>query len=273
MTRMPLFVINLDRRPDRLVAQRTQAARLCLDIECIPAIDGADPRFAARAEGFARNGPIGPLNDGTLACSMSHALAWKRLLDSSKEAAFILEDDAELSAKLPAFLDAFGDARLGLDLVRLERKSNERGLFVEKSGYEIAGCELRRLHSLHAGAAAYIISRRGAQVALDRFEGIDIPVDHYLFSPARRTVFAALRPYQVFPALARQSLDIGGRSDVGSRTKRGDVASGARQFGYHARRTLFEAGAFLGALVGAGMGRLAIRRAEFDEAAQPARRE
>ncbi len=266
MAKPLLFVINLDRRPDRLAAQKAQAARLGFMIERVPAMDGADPRFAARAVGLARNGPIGPLNDGALACSMSHAVAWKRLLDSGGEAALILEDDAELSARVPAFLDAFGEARLGLDLVRLERKSNERGLFVEKSGYEVAGCELRRLHSLHAGAAAYIISRRGAHFALDRFEGIDVPIDHFLFNPASRTVFAALRPYQAFPALARQSRAISDRSDVGSRTRRGNVVSGARQFGYHARRALFEAGPFFVALAGAAVGRLKIRRAGFDEA-------
>src|SRR3569833_119565 len=67
--------------------------------------------------------------------------------------------------------------------------------------------------SKHTGAAAYILSRDAAQrlLGIARF---DLPVDHLLFNPNNSPVFAALAPWQVLPAVARQEEFVGLKSDI-----------------------------------------------------------
>jgi glycosyl transferase family 25 len=60
--------------------------------------------------------------------------------------------------------------------------------------------------SRHTGAAAYILSRRAAEILL-RQTRFDLPVDHLLFNPNNSRLFASLSPWQLVPAIARQAQD------------------------------------------------------------------
>jgi len=77
------------------------------------------------------------------------------------------------------------------------------------------GFRLGRMRSRHTGAAAYILSRRAAELllAIPRF---DLPVDHVLFNPNNSKLFARLTPWQLLPTVARQQQEA--QSDIeGSR--------------------------------------------------------
>ena len=75
------------------------------------------------------------------------------------------------------------------------------------------GFQLGRMLSRHTGAAAYILSRRAAELLL-RQTRFDLPVDHLLFNPNNSGLFAQLAPCQLVPAIARQEQFVGEKSDI-----------------------------------------------------------
>lgn len=89
-TRPSTFVINLDRRPDRLEGISRHLANRGVDFTRWAAVDGAiadDP--------VIREDLIGP---GHAAAMASHRHLWEVIADGGSEVALILEDDVVLSA-------------------------------------------------------------------------------------------------------------------------------------------------------------------------------
>jgi glycosyl transferase family 25 len=70
-----------------------------------------------------------------------------------------------------------------------------------------------RMLSRHTGAAAYILSRKAAEILLAE-QRFDLPVDHLLFNPNNSRLFARLAPWQLLPAVARQQEFVGEKSDI-----------------------------------------------------------
>jgi GR25 family glycosyltransferase involved in LPS biosynthesis len=85
-----LFVINLDRNPERLAEIERQCAGFPVPPQRVAAVAGdVLPQTAAlRLTGD----PAAPR--GTLGCFLSHAAAWEQLLAGSADHALVLEDDA-----------------------------------------------------------------------------------------------------------------------------------------------------------------------------------
>ena len=96
MPHLPVYVINLDRRPDRLDTISGDLHRLGLSFERVPAVDA---RLLPPEDKADRN-PL--MRAGSKACMLSHSEALRRFLASDRRAAMILEDDAELASDLPA---------------------------------------------------------------------------------------------------------------------------------------------------------------------------
>jgi glycosyl transferase, family 25 len=86
----PVLIINLDRSPDRLSFQRSQALRLGLRFERIPAADGVrllQADFELYAYQWLR-----PLSRTEVGCLLSHAACWGRVVELKRNA-IVLEDD------------------------------------------------------------------------------------------------------------------------------------------------------------------------------------
>src|SRR3954464_14935893 len=94
---MRIYLINLERRPDRLEAMTAQADALGLTLERIAAVDGAAVEPAELDRWFENGGPLGEIPRGDKACLLSHRLAWERFLASGDSHAVFLEDDVVLS--------------------------------------------------------------------------------------------------------------------------------------------------------------------------------
>ena len=104
---LPVFVINLDRRPDRWEAMSAQLDRLGIGAVRIPAVDGR--LLAAQEErdrGRNGNPPGRDLSLGETACVWSHRDALRAFLDTGERAALILEDDVELAPDTPSLLES-----------------------------------------------------------------------------------------------------------------------------------------------------------------------
>ena len=101
------FVINLDRRPDRLHFVKAQLDDLRIPFERFPAIDGQtmspeqknvfdESRFLLECKKMPVIGEIG--------CALSHRAVWQRMVDENLDYALILEDDIRIHPKLAILL-------------------------------------------------------------------------------------------------------------------------------------------------------------------------
>lgn len=209
---MRIFLINLDRRPDRLSAMNAAAARLGLSLTRVQARDAK--ASAPPDEYFEKSGPLGEIPSGDKACLLSHRAAWEQFLAGGDSHAAVLEDDVILSPSSPRFLKDSSWVPADAELVKLEHYGPPGQSVLLSDFRELGhGFRLARMHSRHTGAAAYILSRRmaGLLLAERRF---NLPVDHLLFNPNNSRLFARLQPFQLLPAIARQQDFVGEKSDI-----------------------------------------------------------
>jgi glycosyl transferase family 25 len=211
---MHIYLINLDRRPDRLAAMMAQADRLDLELKRIPALDAATAQSGEIDCWFEAGGPLGEIPRGDKACLLSHRRAWERFIASGEPHAVFLEDDVGLSQAAARFLADDGWIPSNMAVVKLEHygPAGQRVLICDIAALQTQGKDFRigRMLSRHTGAAAYILSRKAAELLLEEHR-FDLPVDHLLFNPNNSRLFESLSPWQLLPAIARQE---GGKSDI-----------------------------------------------------------
>lgn len=211
---MEIFLINLGRRPDRRAAMDEQARRLGLGLTRLDAVDARLVAPETLGRWFRSGGPLGEIPRGDQCCSLSHRAAWEELLKSGADYAAVLEDDVVLKPGADFVLGGSDWIPEGLDLIKLEHYGPPGQSVLLSDFTDIGrGFRLARLRSRHTGAAAYILSRRAAEilVSIPRF---DLPVDHLLFNPNNSKVFTRLKPWQLLPPIARQQNFVGETSDI-----------------------------------------------------------
>ena len=194
---MYIFLINLDRRPDRLAHMRAELNYHKLSFVRIAAVDGTTYPPAVP----------GQLQNSQIACHRSHRLCWKEFVESSEPYALILEDDVVLSARFGEFLRQPNYFPADADIIRLEptrfvsRLAKRR--FVTPSGIS-----LHRLFSNQFYTGAYIIFAEAAKKLLSNDLSHEIPIDILLYtlaSPAQNSKHNLL-VYQAVPAPSTQMM-------------------------------------------------------------------
>jgi glycosyl transferase family 25 len=212
---MKIYLINLDRRPDRRAAMEREAARAGLGFTRIAALDGQSADSAGVDRWFAPSGPLGVLSHSEKCCALSHRAAWQALAESGEDYAVILEDDVRLGPAAATLLAGDGWIARDIDVLKLEHfgPESQHVLVTGRRNLGLAGAAVALLASRHTGAAAYILSRRAALLLLEQ-QRFTLPVDHLLFNPNNSPLFAKLRPWQLMPPLARQRDFVGARSDL-----------------------------------------------------------
>jgi GR25 family glycosyltransferase involved in LPS biosynthesis len=102
---MRVFLINLDRRPDRLAAMKSQLDRLGIAFERFSAVDARTMDPAELSVPFAESGPLGALSPGDKGCTYSHIHIWRmiagrtgRICDSARRR----HPDIRLGARIPS---------------------------------------------------------------------------------------------------------------------------------------------------------------------------
>ncbi|MEY4708253.1 MAG: hypothetical protein RJB58_1976 [Pseudomonadota bacterium] len=209
---MRIYLINLARRPDRLAAMAAEARGLPLIR--VEALDAASAEAASIDRWFAGSGPLGEIPRGDKCCLLSHRCAWEMFVASGDAHAVFLEDDVRLSPSAAALLTSDGWIPSSVQVVKLEHYGppGQRVLLNELRpvGEDFM---LGRMLSRHTGAAAYILSRGAAEALLGETR-FNLPVDHLLFNPNNSALFASLAPWQLVPAIARQTEFVGEKSDI-----------------------------------------------------------
>ncbi len=140
------------------------------------------------------------------ACFLSHIYLWQKMVDNNLEYIAIFEDDIYLGKNAKSFLTDYQWLSNNLndtDIVKLETAFEETHLNKEVTGYE--NRYFSRLQSSHTGAAAYIISNKGAKILLQHIRSLNsedfIALDHMIFDK----LLSQTSVYQISPALSIQS--------------------------------------------------------------------
>jgi glycosyl transferase family 25 len=174
------LLINLDRSPDRLQNMTARLARIGLEWERVPGIDGKaldlanDPRVSLpdyrRLHGKA-------LNPSEVGCYLSHIAACTQFLsDPSAKYALILEDDVDFADDFQQVLDDLVGVEHDWDMVKLSGFHSGTPV---RPKYAVG--QARRLCvmlSRHTGAAAYLINRRMAHIYVNQLLPMRVPYDH-----------------------------------------------------------------------------------------------
>jgi glycosyl transferase family 25 len=212
---MQSFLINLARRPDRLRKMTEQLAELEIQTQPVVAVDARNMPEAIIDKTFAAEGPLGPIPKGDKCCTLSHMRAWSMFLSAGDSHGLILEDDVALDGGAAAMLRDASWIPSGIGLLKIEHYGPDSQRVLLDAVVDVGeGRQIGRMRSRHTGAAAYILSRETAERLLTWPERWTLPVDHMLFNPNNSPLAETLRPHQLTPAIARQSEDIGGRTDI-----------------------------------------------------------
>ena len=196
---MKVYLINLDRHPDRLAHMRDQLSGMAF--ERIAAVDGSS--LPPTAKGLTRF---------EFACLESHRVAWRQFLAGPEAHACFLEDDLHIWPGFATLIEH--EAWIPADAHSIKLDTYLQAVELGDRRAAIGGRELARLHSRHQSSAAYILTREGAARYLELTAGASLPADYSLFPDHPRRV--GLRIYQLCPAIAIQdhllSADQGGKT-------------------------------------------------------------
>ncbi len=106
-TRMKVFLINLDKRPDRLAFVKKQLDEQSISFERFAAVDGSKMTLETQTLVDVKRFIIEQKKEpviGEVGCAMSHRAIWQKMVDENLEYALILEDDITLSPDLGELL-------------------------------------------------------------------------------------------------------------------------------------------------------------------------
>jgi glycosyl transferase, family 25 len=173
---MLTYCINLERRPDRRADAQKQCDVHGVAVEFFAAIDGsrvAPPtlKLVSKAE---------------WACGESHRCLWRKLLQSDKPAALVLEDDVEFEAEFTDVLSSAMDAA--------ERHGYSFDLLYPGYNWHMKDKQIcpELYEGRSTGTHCYVVTRAGAEQLLQRYDPTQLAVDIHMFKdPGLRCVLTA----------------------------------------------------------------------------------
>jgi glycosyl transferase, family 25 len=184
---MKVFVINLDRNPERLEHMRGQLRGIAF--ERIAGVDGT--KSPPTANGLTRF---------ELACLASHQIAWRQFLDGSEEHACFLEDDLHIRPDFESLIR--DEAWIPSDAHSVKLDTYLQRVKLGDARPAPQGRQIARLYTRHESSAAYLLSRYGAERYLELTAKPTAPADYSLFPKYPHRL--GLRVYQLSPAIAIQ---------------------------------------------------------------------
>lgn len=199
---MNVYIINLDRAPERLNYMRQTLSEMGLGFIRAAAVDGSKMTEPQRRQVQQPSEKFYYLGPGELGCFLSHRLCWKLAAEAEEPHACIFEDDIHLSPDAGDILhDASwipGDA----DIIKVE--TNFAKTLVESNSLPApCGRSVSRLLGKHTSSGGYIISKKCAQRLYDMTDVVTAPLDQFVFNPVCE-IFNELKIYQLTPALCVQ---------------------------------------------------------------------
>lgn len=189
MAQLKAYSINLARRADRWERMQSVFPDGPITLERFDAIDASDPAQEAPIARLPARGPFGALSRSTLGCTASHFALWEHALrsDPGGERWLFLEDDMVFSPIFQPVTEKLLTEDHGYDVIKLESSMVfKHKVFLGAPERQIGEASLRRGYNTAIGSAAYILSRRAVKRALSLRGAVNLPLDHFVFSPVRR---------------------------------------------------------------------------------------
>jgi len=231
---MKAYFINLDRSPDRLAYMTKTLDELGLDYERVAAVDGRALSEEEIAAVYQHAPGTQFLDPGSIACSLSHRKVWERIVAADDDYALVLEDDVIFGENAGAILADTGWIPGGTELLRLEtfRRHTVHG---REPVATVGDRAIYRLHHIHNGTGAYIVSKAAAARLLKHMTRFSYAVDYVLFDPhcpefCRMDILQMVPAVCIQSALAPQSLRGAGLPSVIQATRKTVFATGLRRF-------------------------------------------
>ena len=184
---MKVYLINLDRHPDRLFHMRVQLSGIAF--ERISALDGSNQPPTAKG-----------LTRFEVACLESHKAAWRQFLAGPETHACFLEDDLHIWPRFAALVGSVAWIPADAHSIKLDTYLQAVELGDKRAA--TGGRQIARLYSRHQSSAAYILTREGAARYLELTASASAPADYSLFPTHPHRV--GLHIYQLVPAIAIQ---------------------------------------------------------------------
>ena len=174
------YVINLAKNPKRWeeVARSAAAFEPGIALTRIDAVDGRDAAHAAREQAdvatFERiNGR--DMLPGEYGCYLSHLKALRTFLDDGVPYGLILEDDVAFTEDSEARIRAIIGELPQFGVVKLV--NHRAKLLIELCSTKKGDKVGRTIHGPQGSAAAYLVTREGAQKLLDKLSKMVLPWD------------------------------------------------------------------------------------------------
>ncbi|MER9952502.1 O-antigen ligase family protein [Mesorhizobium sp. M0047] len=175
---LPIFAINLDRETGRWSELVASAEAAGLTLQRIAAIDG---RALAKEDWTEIDLPTArklsgrDILPGEYACYRSHIRALETFLAGGGAYGLIVEDDVLFSERTMRRIEAIIAAVPDFDAIKL---TNHRTSFFMRAIETTEGDEIgRALHGPQGSAAAYLVTRQGAQGLLSALAVMKMPWD------------------------------------------------------------------------------------------------
>lgn len=205
---MKVFLINLDKNPDRLAAADAQLKRLGVEYERFPAVYGkalseeeiatlADDEWARRLNGRS-------LSRGEVGCALSHIQVYEKMVREGIPIALVLEDDAYPMPPLKPVLRAIEEQISGESSTVIllgegggRRDASRKRIFLPVSVYA--------LDAIVTGARthAYVVTLGAARRLATFLRPVVMPADDW----GRMVAYGQIRMYTICPLLV--GLDCG----------------------------------------------------------------
>ena len=186
--KLPVFVINCDIHKDRLKKFRKYAKKAglsaCREV-CVNGKSFDKPLLCDMIKkGFvSKNADITPIE---LSITYSHINVWQRFVDSCKEYALVIEDDAEVHKDFKKMLNktlkALHTKKKKFDVLYLWNGNWANSISSTRKVLDVSDkiTVIQEKTSFNAGTVAYIITRKLAQKLLRNAYPVKDAVDIYL---------------------------------------------------------------------------------------------
>lgn len=214
MVHIPIFYINLAARPDRRAFMESQFQKLGLEAQRIEAVTPAE-LTAEQRDAYCNPARLYSMTERQYCCNLSHAQAWRALLESGVSTGLILEDDVILSSSLPRFLSALPIENLRFDIIRIETWPADPKRYRAADCWILPDIGLRECLSWDAGAAGYLAANEAAARLIDEPDLNVLLVDTLLFNPFGK-VGRSLSVRHVDPGLCIQLMRLDANAPLSS---------------------------------------------------------
>ena len=204
ITKIPILVINLDHRSDRL--EKMEERLKGFQFERFRATYGDDLNKEEYNQLLSSNLKY-ELSKNEVACIYSHRRAWQKMIDDNISFLCILEDDVQISNSLSRFV--LDDRWLPNDFDLIKIETMLHSIWVSRKTIKAKDRMLYQLRSPHFGTAGYILNQKGARKLLSLTQKCDRALDDLLFEKGLNEYFN-LKIFQMIPALCIQDFVLTG---------------------------------------------------------------